>query len=210
MLRHFVESMRPWVETMLESHRQSRRADEFRSAAFLDPLTSLGNRRALDELRICGSYALIAMDLDHFKAVNDQFGHPAGDEVLQAVARVLRQCLRQNDAVMRLGGEEFLVMLPAADQETALRIAERIRTSVKQLDLQGLAPRGRITMSLGVSLQRGQDTAPRLGQAGAEDQDGFAAALALADRALYRSKQRGRDQVSCAGTTPSGDAVAEG
>lgn len=61
--------MRPWVETMLESHRQSRRADEFRSAAFLDPLTGLGNRRALDELRICGSYALIAMDLDHFKAV---------------------------------------------------------------------------------------------------------------------------------------------
>lgn len=132
--------------------------------------------------------------------------------MLQAVARVLRQCLRQNDAVMRLGGEEFLVVLPAADQETALRIAERIRTSVKQLDLQGLAPRGRITMSLGVSLQRGQDTAPRLGQAGAEDRDpdGFAAALALADRALYRSKQRGRDQVSCAGTRPSGDAVAEG
>ena len=212
MLRHFAESMRPWVETMLESRRQSRRADEFRSAAFLDPLTGLGNRRALDALRPSGTYALIAMDLDHFKAVNDQFGHPAGDEVLKAVARVLRQCLRQNDAVIRLGGEEFLVLLPGTDQDTALRIAERIRKSVKQLDLQGLAPGGRLTLSLGVSLHHGQSQPPRAGQAGVEerDQDDFASALALADRALYRSKQNGRDRVSWAGTTPSGDAVAEG
>lgn len=212
MLRHFAESMRPWVETMLESRRQSRRADEFRSAAFLDPLTGLGNRRALDAFRLSGSYALIAMDLDHFKAVNDQFGHLAGDEVLKAVARVLRQSLRQNDAVMRLGGEEFLLVLPAADQDTALRIAERIRQSVKELDLRGLAPGGRITMSLGVSLRIGPARPQRAGHSGGEErnQDDFAAALARADRALYRSKENGRDRVSFAGSTPSGDAIAEG
>ena len=111
-------------------------ADEFRSAAFLDPLTGLGNRRALDELRPCESSALIAMDLDHCKAVNDQFGHPAGDEVLKAVARVLRQCLPRKDAVMRLDGGTTRSAVPGRQHRATplsrVKIPRRPRGAVTQ------------------------------------------------------------------------------
>jgi diguanylate cyclase (GGDEF)-like protein len=183
MVREFAESMRPWVEHLLEDQRHAREVAVLNTAALCDPLTGLANRRALDAAPLPASYALIELDLDHFKQVNDGFGHDAGDRVLRQVARVLRESVREQDQTFRLGGEEFLVLLPEADRATALRVAERIRLSMHRLDLQGEAPGGRLTVSLGVSTTAAEPAAD------------FPRMMALADRALYAAKAAGRDRV---------------
>ena len=186
MLREFAESMRPWVDHLLEDQRKALEVAALNQAALTDPLTGLANRRALAEVKLPSAYSLIALDLDHFKQVNDSFGHDAGDRVLQHLARVLRESVREQDQTFRLGGEEFLVLLPEADQATALLVAERIRLSVRQLDLSGNAPGGRMSVSLGVSSK------PALVQAD------FSQLMELADRALYCAKGEGRDRVRVA------------
>ncbi len=103
--------------------------------------------------------------------------------MLRQVARVLRESVREQDQTFRLGGEEFPVLLPEADRATALRVAERIRISMHQLDLQGEAPGGRLTVSLGVSTTAAEPTAD------------FPRMMELADRALYAAKAAGRDRV---------------
>jgi diguanylate cyclase (GGDEF)-like protein len=135
-----------------------------------------------------GTYSLISLDLDHFKLVNDTFGHAAGDSVLSQVASVLSSTLREEDAVYRVGGEEFLIVLPDAVESRAVQVAERIRTVVSSLDLTGQAPGGRMSVSMGVSTVTDGD-APR-----------FAIALKAADTALYASKSAGRDRVTVAPT----------
>jgi len=193
MLREFAESMRPWVDHLLEDQRKDLQVAALDTAAHCDPLTGLANRRALEATPLPASYALIELDLDHVKQVNDGFGHDAGDRVLREVARVLRESVREQDRTFRLGGEEFLVLLPEADRATALRVAERIRVAVHRLDLPGAAPAGRLTVSLGVSTTAAAPTAdfPRL--------------MELADRALYAAKAAGRDRVRVAdGLTLSG------
>jgi diguanylate cyclase (GGDEF)-like protein len=184
MLRAMAPTVRPAVDEYLERFRQSKRSASFRVAAMTDPLTGLGNRRALDARTPFGDYALISLDLDHFKDVNDSFGHASGDVVLGRVAEVLHSCVRDGDSVYRLGGEEFLVCLPEADGTRATAIAERIRTTVASLDFAGLAPGGHVTVSIGV--------ADAVGRA----QDEFARTLVSADEALYESKQTGRDKVT--------------
>ena len=184
MLQALAPTVRPAVDEYLERFRQSKRSAAFRAAAMTDPLTGLGNRRALDARTPYGDYALISLDLDHFKDVNDSFGHASGDVVLSRVAEVLQKCVRDGDSVYRLGGEEFLVCLPDADAKRAAVIAERIRVAVGALDLAGLAPDGRITVSIGVT-----DAVTR----GHAD---FATTLVLADEALYESKQTGRNKVT--------------
>lgn len=183
MVREFAESMRPWVEHLLEDQRHAHEVAILNTAALCDPLTGLANRRALEAAPLPGSYALIELDLDHFKLVNDGFGHDAGDRVLRQVARVLRESVREQDQTFRLGGEEFLVLLPEADRATALRVAERIRLSMHRLDLQGEAPGGRLTVSLGVSTTAAEPAAD------------FPRMMELADRALYAAKAAGRDRV---------------
>ncbi len=183
MVREFAESMRPWVEHLLEDQRHAHEMAVLNTAALCDPLTGLANRRALDAAPLPATYALIELDLDHFKQVNDGFGHDAGDRVLRQVARVLRESVREQDQTFRLGGEEFLVLLPEADRATALRVAERIRLSMHRLDLQGEAPGGRLTVSLGVSTTAAEPTAD------------FPRMMELADRALYAAKAAGRDRV---------------
>ena len=131
------------------------------------------------------------MDLDHFKAVNDGFGHPAGDDVLRRVGDVLATSVRDGDGVYRFGGEEFLLVLPGAGPEPALRIATRIRAGIRALDLDGQSPLGWITASVGITVRSG---APR-----AE----FGLALSEADAALYRSKEEGRDRITFAGGYPA-------
>ncbi len=130
-----------------------------------------------------GSYGLICLDLDRFKAVNDTYGHDAGDRVLLRVVQALQSCHRQADRLYRLGGEEFLITLPQADAETVRRVAERSRQAVKDLPLQGLAPGGRITISIGVVAVNHQPLS------------GFRACLRRADRALYEAKRQGGDAV---------------
>jgi diguanylate cyclase (GGDEF)-like protein len=127
-----------------------------RSASVIDPLTSMLNRNALgarvDELRhqalvVRQPIGLIVCDLDHFKAVNDSHGHTVGDDVLRDVAYSLRKRLRAFDLAYRLGGEEFLVLLPGADARQAAELAENLRETILAEPHGGVS----VTMSFGVS-----------------------------------------------------------
>lgn len=160
--------------------------------AYLDTLTGLANRRFLEEaldarLNESGRYGwtlgVIMMDIDHFKAVNDTYGHEAGDRVLQTVARTLRGATRSYDLVGRWGGEEFLAILTNTSPEDLLAIAERYRALVEQSDVLYKRKRLRVTISLGGTLAD-----PRL--------DTFSSVVARADQLLYESKRLGRNRVT--------------
>lgn len=162
----------------------------YRSASVIDPLTSMLNRNALavrvDELRHQALIAhqpigLIVCDLDHFKAVNDAHGHAVGDAVLRDVAYSLRKRLRAFDLSYRLGGEEFLVLLPGADARQAAILAENLRETIGA-EHQGGLP---VTMSFGVSAS----------QPSSFD---YEHAFEVADRALYAAKAAGRNCVRIA------------
>ncbi len=173
---------------------------EHRDECVIDGLTGLLNRKALasrvEELEqqsaLSGEpISVIAADLDHFKQVNDQAGHAAGDAALAEVARRIAKQLRAFDLVYRLGGEEFLVLLPGADRTAAEALAESLRVAVSADPL----PDGRhVTMSLGVS--------------GSERGDAFRYkhVFAAADAALYEAKQAGRDRVRVAGSPAPEDS----
>jgi len=166
--------------------------------AQIDPLTGLANRRGLDErlaqewarlLRHGGCLSVIMADLDDFKRVNDQFGHPAGDEVLRQVARLLADGCRESDMPARYGGEEFVVIAPETTAQAAADLAERLRMSIC---FRPLAVRGKaveVTVSLGVADNEGLKTPEELVQA--------------ADEALYCAKSAGRNCVKRLKTTPA-------
>jgi diguanylate cyclase (GGDEF)-like protein len=174
--------------------RQIARAKRLQAMAMTDPLTGLANRRRMEfqgriavrEARTAGTpLALFAIDIDHFKAVNDAYGHATGDAVLARIAQECQRTLRQHDLIGRIGGEEFAGLLPGTSLETAVQVAERIRGGVAALDLDDLVPGLRVTISLGV--------------AALDRHDGdFATLLDRADKALYRAKESGRDRVEVA------------
>ena len=162
---------------------------QHRSNAVIDQLTGMLNRHALalraqeltEQAGVTGEpIGLIVADIDRFKAVNDTYGHPAGDAVLKDVAYALRKQLRAFDLAYRLGGEEFLVLLPGAELESAEELAERLRESVSA---DPLGPGVSLTMSFGVC-----------GSSRGEPFD-YASVLARADAALYEAKRAGRDRV---------------
>jgi diguanylate cyclase (GGDEF)-like protein len=126
--------------------------------------------------------ALLLVDVDHFKRVNDRHGHLIGDQVLRALAAELRQQVRESDVVGRFGGEEFTVLLPRTDATEACRIAERLRTSASLLRVCATEAKIKVTVSIGVAV---------LGQHGGD----LFELLAAADLALYRAKDAGRDTV---------------
>jgi diguanylate cyclase (GGDEF)-like protein len=163
------------------------------AAARTDPKTGLLNATAwqreadgevIRALRSNSPLALLLVDVDHFKQVNDSHGHLIGDEVLRALAAELRQQVRESDVVGRFGGEEFTVLLPRTDTAGACRIAERLRSSAGGLSIAAAADvmRINVTVSIGVSV---------LGQHGGD----LFELLAAADLALYRAKDAGRNQV---------------
>jgi len=168
------------------------REQDLHEQAITDPLTGLYNRRYLKELlprelvrgkRSGESIALILADIDHFKRVNDTFGHEAGDRVLTTVGALIKSNVRGSDIACRYGGEEFALVLPETGTEAAQRRAEDIRLALGQLNLNYLGkPIGRITISLGIALF------PEHG----EDMDTL---LRAADEALYDAKGAGRDRV---------------
>ncbi len=127
---------------------------------------------------------MIVTDIDHFKAINDSFGHAAGDAVLKDVAYALRKALRAFDLVYRIGGEEFVVLLPGAEVEAATRLAEELRAVVSSTTL---GDGHDVTMSFGVSATR---------PGAAWD---YVSQFAFADAELYRAKAEGRDRVCGAG-----------
>ncbi|HEY7463514.1 MAG TPA: GGDEF domain-containing protein [Candidatus Limnocylindria bacterium] len=151
--------------------------------ARVDTVTGIGNRRALDEaiLALTGTrLAAVLLDLDHFKAFNDSNGHLAGDEALARVGAILRQSVRREDLVFRYGGEEFLILVPGGDRESAAALAERVRKAVQD-DPSG-SPWG-LTVSAGVAVADRFSAANPLGL------------LRRADVALYQAKRAGRNRV---------------
>jgi len=164
-----------------------------RSDAVIDQLTGMLNRNALsvrvseltEQARVTGEpIGLIVVDIDHFKTVNDTYGHAAGDAVLTDVAYLLRKQLRAFDLAYRLGGEEFLVLLPGAELENAAELAERLRDGVGAVPL---GPDVSVTISLGVCV-----SSP------GEPFD-YRSVFARADAALYEAKRGGRNRVCVAG-----------
>jgi diguanylate cyclase (GGDEF)-like protein len=164
---------------------------EVQLLAITDPLTNLYNRRGLAELghreidrsrRFERPLSAVMLDIDHFKSVNDTYGHSIGDQILVGLADICREIVREVDLVVRYGGEEFLILLPEADLRAAFQVADRLRRNVEttsiRTDLGALA----ITISLGVvSLD--------------SDMDDLEALIERADLALYAAKQEGRNRV---------------
>ena len=171
---------------MLSSFRAG---ESLRVSALFDPLTGALNRRGLstelharaqDSLHRTGP-AVIAMDLDHFKAINDLHGHATGDEVLQGFSDAVRACIDSDDLFARIGGEEFVVVLAHGSAENAQQVAERIRAEVAALEFLTRDARVHVTVSAGIGACRQLQP--------------FQALMRTADLALYEAKRQGRNQV---------------
>jgi diguanylate cyclase (GGDEF)-like protein len=170
----------------IEQHRILLQQAEMLAAT--DPLTGLYNRRQLFTLgayelsqarRLHRPLSVLAIDIDYFKQINDAHGHPIGDEILRAVARIFQASLRQEDILARVGGDEFVVLLPGTDIHEAASIAERIRLAMQDQSIHTTQLPLLVSMSIGVA----QLTADIV------DLDGL---LLRSDEALYAAKQAGR------------------
>jgi len=164
--------------------------EQQRHKALLDPLTGLPNRAAWNErlalehgrLQQTGTGLLLAiLDLDHFKSINDTYGHQAGDKVLKIIANVLRKGLRGDDFIARFGGEEFALLMPGSDLSGGSRLLERLRAAVEQCPFHFKGERVTVTMSAGVAVFKSGENASQV--------------LKRADQALYRAKEAGRNQI---------------
>lgn len=177
-----------WLLQDISEHKQRELA--LAALAATDVLTNLPNRRSFMgslEATIHDSrshpergYVLMMMDIDHFKRVNDTYGHPVGDVILQHVAQLIRHSLRQNDMAGRLGGEEFAVLLSHITQEDALALANRMRESLAQTPALTASGKVTVTISIGLVVLHGDDATRSLSQA---------------DEALYTAKNTGRNRV---------------
>ena len=174
---------------------ESLQGDLVRSAHY-DSLTGIYNRGTFfaecrRELSRCArggpGFSLAVFDLDHFKLVNDRYGHPVGDRVLRAFAEVLRASLRKHDTVGRYGGEEFALLMPNTGKDTAARVAERVRREVEARGVTADGRRIEVTVSGGVAAY------------GADGED-WDTLLSAADTALYTAKDGGRNRIIMAGT----------
>ncbi|MGE5152908.1 MAG: putative bifunctional diguanylate cyclase/phosphodiesterase [Bdellovibrio bacteriovorus] len=177
-----VPEQTPWDDPEVLAYRASH-----------DALTALPNRAALQERLallhrsarvLAAPYGLLLLDLDHFKVINDRFGHAAGDQVLVAVGQRLKTLVRARDTVGRWGGEEFLCLLPHVDRTSAAEVAERVRSGIEGAPVEHNKRLIRVTASIGVV-------------AYPSDGDDPDTLLAKADSALYESKRSGRNRVRC-------------
>ncbi|MFQ5703559.1 MAG: GGDEF domain-containing protein [Gemmatimonadales bacterium] len=167
---------------------RSRAVESAENRALTDELTGLPNRRALDKAmhdQSITSGSLLCVDLDHFKKLNDGFGHAAGDAALKHVADVFGRALRDGDVPARIGGEEFALWLPETPQEVARDVAERVRLAVHRSELNWAGAEMRLTCSVGLASL--PETVSHIDNL-----------LAAADMALYGAKEAGRDRVEVA------------
>lgn len=169
--------------------------DRLQNLAALDPLTGLYNRRfglgRLHEefgraVRVTGPLGVLMLDIDHFKAVNDTYGHLVGDRVLKSISAIVRSSLREGDVLLRYGGEELLAVMPAASSEDLRQMGERLRRAVEDSAVADGDKTVRVTISAGGAAY------PNLN---VEHEEGL---IRLADEALYRAKESGRNRVEIA------------
>ncbi|HKI58196.1 MAG TPA: GGDEF domain-containing protein [Trueperaceae bacterium] len=204
-----VVSVAVVVMALLSAYSVARAEHAQRSAmrvmegiALRDGLTDLLNRRAVEEelarensrsQRSARFYCVVMGDVDRFKAVNDRYGHAAGDAVLRAVAGLLRGSMRDHDVVSRWGGEEFVLVLPETSLAGGLRTAEKLRASVEDLAIDAEGETLHVTMTFGVAEGDGESPPSQVVEA--------------ADAAMYRGKGEGRNRVVAAGTVATGSAA---
>ena len=159
-------------------------------SAYRDPLTGLNNRTAMEKnlsreidlaKRYNQSMALLVMDLDGFKQINDSKGHDVGDQVLREVADVISQVVRNTDLLYRYGGDEFVGGLAQTDIHGAIDVCERIRSSIQNLKFVEFGVSSRVQVSIGITLVRHSDS--------------FLSAFKRADKALYQAKLNGKNQI---------------
>jgi diguanylate cyclase (GGDEF)-like protein/PAS domain S-box-containing protein len=171
--------------------RLAEKVEELEKMALLDPITRIGNRRygdlsltaRLNELeRYDWPFGVLFMDIDHFKKVNDLYGHDVGDRILRIVATTMINGLRSSDAVSRWGGEEFIALVPQVDMEHLKNVAEKIRLLVEKSSISVEGKNVEVTISIGATLARKDDTAETL--------------IKRADELMYRSKSEGRNRLS--------------
>ncbi|MEP7281339.1 MAG: GGDEF domain-containing protein, partial [Rubrivivax sp.] len=172
-----------------------------------DVLTDLLNRRAMQRLlagearrqkRLRGSYGVLSVDVDHFKAINDAHGHPVGDLMLQRVAQALRSAAsRELDQVARMGGEEFVILLPGQDARGAERVARRVMEAIAHVEGPAAAPQMRITVSVGLAVVTGSD----------QEVEHTTALMKRLDDALLAAKANGRNCIVHASAAGSARAA---
>lgn len=180
-----------------ELRRKNRQLEEVLSQmetlAMTDQLTGLFNRRFFESvvekefskaIRYNHPTSCLMLDIDHFKKINDECGHHAGDQVLKEISRLMKNCFREADTVARWGGEEFIVLLPETTRENALQVASRLLTSVSAFKFSSFP--GSVTVSIGLASmpKPAVDTSEKL--------------IAASDRALYQAKSRGRNRIEVA------------
>ena len=175
------EAVRELSDLRISLERATHEANALREQADRDWLTGLHNRRYLARQldSITQRFSLAVLDLDHFKRVNDEHGHDVGDQVLVRVADLLLGVVRHSDVVVRTGGEEFVVLMPASDREAATHCCERALEAIRDADWHDLAPGLAVTASVGIACA---------------DEPGDLAALA--DRRMYDAKRAGRDRIA--------------
>lgn len=177
------------AESMATALRNAQAHEKLKELSIRDSLTGLYNRRALEEImdlerskRVPSPLAILILDVDDFKAINDTFGHPAGDRVLSVLGRLLKDNCRKENIVARYGGEEFAILMTNTALTGAVKVAERLR---KVLAAQNFAFAGRkvkLTVSIGVACSAGKSADPET-------------LLSQADQALYRAKRSGKNRV---------------
>ena len=179
------------LQTLTES--LSARSVTLEHEALTDGLTGMHNRRYFDDAmseyldqfrKIDKPIGLMVFDLDHFKKVNDTYGHDVGDEVLRQIARCLQEFTRYHDVVARLGGEEFAVVAPNMSRESLFKLADRIRYAISSLNIKSGNVTLRVTMSIGLAIWDHKETAEEL--------------YKRADMQLYQAKRSGRNRVCAA------------
>ncbi|MEE4254179.1 MAG: sensor domain-containing diguanylate cyclase [Desulfuromusa sp.] len=185
--REMIEMIAAQVAIKIDLARSH---EKIQLLAITDPLTGIANRRAFNRAftsmyeRACrrnGSFSLVICDIDLFKQVNDIYGHPFGDKVIQQVAKQLKDFVRSGDLAARIGGEEFAILLEDTGRQGAFDVAERIRESVQHLGLSSQGKNVSVTISAGVA-------------AFPQDTDNKEKLFNYADQALYRAKEKGRNQ----------------
>jgi two-component system cell cycle response regulator len=198
MATDFLEHMASIVAICLENVIN---VERLKHLGLMDPLTGVNNRRYV-ELRLveevgrtrrrAGALSCLYIDIDHFKRINDDYGHQSGDEVLREVATRVKAELRLSDTLGRFGGEEFVVLLPDTQLADAGNVAERIRASISDTPFYMAANQRQVTASIGVASLSVVDSDQTVELAGH-------ALVAQADRALYKAKESGRNRVHAAG-----------